>query len=305
MAFRLPPLNALRTLEAAGRLMSFARAAEELNVTPGAVSRQIRVLEESLGFPVFDRHYREVRMNADGAAYIRELGECFRHMERVTKRLVEQRGKPVLQVHIAITFTLRWLVPRLAAFHARHPCQQIRLSTATVSDEDLAASSDVVLRMMTNAEVAALPNDFVAHKLYDIDLVPVCSPALMAGRKAEDFSLLATHSLLHSNARPHDWGYWLQASGQPTIDAQAAIFFESSSLAYQAAVEGVGVAIGMRRLVESDLLSGRLVTPFRLHHRPGVAFYILHAAKASSSTTVTEFRDWVIDEASRERLSPD
>lgn len=295
MPARLPPLNALRMLEAAGRLMSFTRAAEELNVTPGAVSRQIRLLEESLGFPLFERHHREVRLSTQARAYVDQLSESFRQMERATQRLVDQHRQPVLHVHIAITFTLRWLVPRLAAFHARHPRQEIRLSTALPTSVELAASTDVSLQMRTQESVVQSSRILCAHRLFDIELVPVCSPSLLAaGALDGKVAALGQHMLLHSNARPDDWATWLHAVGEDQVDARAGIFFESSSLAYQAAVEGVGVAIGMRRLVEADLAAGRLVMPCSFVHLADVAFYLLHSRDAADFPPVAAFRDWIL-----------
>jgi len=295
MPARLPPLNALRMLEAAGRLASFTRAAEELHVTPGAVSRQIRLLEDTLGFPLFERHHREVRLSARAAAYVEQLSDSFRQMERATVRLIEQHQQPLLNVHIAITFTLRWLVPRLAAFHARHPRQEIRLSTALPTAQELAASTDVCLQMRSPAMIAAGAPLLAAHRLFDIELVPVCSPALMReGALDGRMGAIRDHMLLHSNARPDDWAAWMQAAGLREADARSGIFFESSSLAYQAALEGVGIAIGMKRLVEADLAAGRLVMPSGFVHRTDLAFHLLYAKSAATHAPVAAFRDWIL-----------
>jgi LysR family glycine cleavage system transcriptional activator len=298
VATRLPPLNALKTLEAAGRLMSFARAAEELHVTPGAVSRQIRTLEEILGFPLFDRNHREVRLSAECKAYVDQLGDSFRQMERATRRLVEHHRQQVLHVHIAITFTLRWLVPRLAGFHARRPRQQIRLSSDLPTAEELAATLDVSLQTRSAAMIAASTPLLTAHKLFDIDLVPVCSPTLLgSGALDGRFADLSQFTLLHSNARPQDWALWLKAAKTRDVDPQSGIFFESSSLSYQAAVEGIGIAMGMFRLVRADLLAGRLVMPCSFLHHTDIAFYLLYATAAAENETVAEFREWLLAEA--------
>jgi LysR family glycine cleavage system transcriptional activator len=291
----LPPLNALKTLEAAGRLMSFARAADELNVTPGAVSRQIRTLEDILGFALFDRNHREVRLSSAGRAYVEALTDSFRQMERATRRLVEHHRQEALHVHIAITFTLRWLVPLLPAFHARHPRQQIRLSTAIPNPDELAASNDVSVQIRSEAQLVASSATLVGHRLFDIDLVPVCSPSLIAAGEVNGRrNALAGFTLLRSYVRPSDWGDWLTAAGMPDIDPHAGICFESSSLAYQAAIEGIGIAIAMRRLVEADLAVGRLVIPYDYTHPTNTSLCLLYSNAAASVRRVAEFREWLL-----------
>ena len=278
--------------------MSFARAAEELHVTPGAISRQIRTLEDLLGFQLFDRNHREVVLTPEGRVYAASLGDCFRQMERATRRLLESRRHQALHVHCAITFTLRWLVPRLVDFHARHPRREIRLATMLPDDDELAASNHVNLQIRTDAIMAALAPRLIGQRLVDIDLVPVCSPSLLAagaldGRKNE----MQRYTLLHSNARRHDWGTWLQAAGISEIDADSGIVFESSSLSYQAAIEGIGIAMGMYALVEQDLKAGRLVMPYNFIKRTDTGFYIVYAASAAHEESVRDFSTWIASEA--------
>jgi LysR family transcriptional regulator, glycine cleavage system transcriptional activator len=302
---RLPPLNALKAFEVAGRLMSFARAAEELNVTPGAVSRQIRTLEDLLGFQLFDRNHREVALTPEAQVYANALGDSFRQMERATRRLRESRGHRALHVHCAITFTLRWLVPRLVDFHARHPRREIRLATMLPDDDELAASNHINLQIRTDAAMAALAPRLIGHRLVDIDLVPVCSPALLAagaldGRQDE----LQRFTRLHSNARRHDWATWLSAAGIRDIDAESGIVFESSSLSYQAAIEGMGIAMGMYALVEQDIKAGRLVMPFSFIKRTDTGFYVVHAANAAQDEAVRDFTTWILSEVRNETGLP-
>lgn len=298
MAARLPPLNALRTLEAAGRLMSFTRAAEELHVTPGAVSRQIRTLEDLFGFQLFDRNYREVQLTQEGRVYVESLGDSFRQMERATRRLIESRRHQVLHIHCAITFTLRWLVPRLVRFHARRPREELRLATLLLDDEELAGSTHVNVQIRSAAIMASLAPRLAGHRVIDVDLVPVCSPALLrSGALDADGAQIGNNTLLHSNARPHDWGAWLTAAGIRDVDAGSGIRFESSSLAYQAAIEGIGIAMGMRSLVEGDIRAGRLVCPHHFVKQTETGFYIVYSSAVPTDGAVAEFRDWLLAEA--------
>jgi LysR family glycine cleavage system transcriptional activator len=296
-----PPLNALKTFEAAARLRSFARAADELNVTPGAISRQIRTLEDLLGFQLFDRNHREVLLTPAARVYAESLGDSFRQIERATRRLLESRGNKPLHVHSAITFTLRWLVPRLVHFHALYPRQEIRLATMIPDDEELAASDHVHLQIRAHSAMVVPPPRLVGHRLIDIDLLPVCSPALLAegaldGRKGA----FPTQTLLHSNARRRDWGTWLSAAEISGIDAEGGIVFESSSLAYQAAIEGIGIAMGMQALVANDIKAGRLVVPYGFVWKTDTGFYLVHSRAVSDISPVKEFRDWIQQQASRE-----
>jgi LysR family glycine cleavage system transcriptional activator len=160
---------------------------------------------------------------------------------------------------------------------------------------ELVGSTDVSLQMRSPEAVIAAAPLLAAHRLFDIELVPVCSPSLLrAGALDGDVSAIRDHMLLHSNARADDWAAWMQAAGLREADARRGIFFESSSLAYQAAVEGVGIAIGMKRLVEADLAAGRLVMPSSFVHRTNLAFHLLYAHSAAAHPPVAAFRDWVV-----------
>lgn len=298
MGSRLPPLNALRALEAAGRHESFSQAADELHVTPGAISRQIRSLEDSLGFALFERHHREVKLTAESRTYVEALTDAFNQMARATRRLVDSRNQNHLHVHTAITFTLRWLVPRLVTFHARHPRREVRISTVLPGAADLSAlPTDVSIQIRNPQIVASLAPDLIGHPLVDIELVPVCSPSLMA---AEDLGRHPSRwdavTRLISSARPDDWETWATAAGV-AIDPQAGMRFESSSLAYHAAIQGIGVAMAMKALVKEDLEAGRLVPAHPRIHHTGHAFYLMYSQAAAAMPQVREFRDWIVAEA--------
>ncbi|MBI3706385.1 MAG: transcriptional regulator GcvA [Proteobacteria bacterium] len=293
MAWRLPPMNALRALEAAGRHVSFTRAAEELHVTPGAISRQIRGLEDHLGVPLFERNHREVKLTKTSRAYVGTLTVVFERIDRATRSILDSKRERHLHIHSSITFTLRWLLPKLGSFHARHPKQEIRLTTALPIAANFATGdTDVAIRL------AGASPDMIAHRLVDIELMPVCSPKLFSDiARVRAPAELRTHTLLHSSARPHDWANWLSAAGAPSVDPQRGIRFESSSLAYQAAIEGIGVAVGVKALVAEDLSAGRLVAPFDFIYRDGSAFHLVYSRHAAQNPQLIEFRDWIIAEA--------
>lgn len=294
MAFRLPPLGALRAFEAAARHVSFTRAATELFVTPGAISRQISSLEEHIGFPLFERSNREVKLTSAGQAYAKSMTEAFAQIGEATRQLQASEKQRVLRISAPLTFALRWLMPRLANFKAQHPKNEYRLTTVVPIPLKLAtADFDAGIRIFKKS-----PTDLVAHRLLDIEYVPVCSPRLLTGDKPlnqpED---LRHHVLLHSSARPDDWALWLSKAQLHDLDLNGGSHFESSSVAYEAALEGMGVALAMKALVTDHLASGRLVMPIDLSYSDGSAFCLVYPRKPEVSKSLATFRDWIVAEA--------
>jgi LysR family transcriptional regulator, glycine cleavage system transcriptional activator len=299
MRRRLPPLSALRAFEAAGRNLSIARAAEELSVTPGAISRQIRALEDYLGVPLFERNHREVKLTAASSAYVSSLTEVFDDAERATRRMVRAHRRETLHVYSSITFTLRWLVPHLASFRAKYPDQEIQLTAALPSALDFDDGDvDVAIQSITP------PPEMISHRLIEVEFVPVCSAKLLAeSGPLTTVADLGRMTLLSSVARGRDWENWLAAAGYPGLQPHHSISFENSILAYQAALEGIGVAIGRRFLIADDLASGRLVAPLDFVLRDGSAFHIVYSPKAASNPQVIQFRDWAFAEVEAMKLS--
>ncbi|WP_181832913.1 transcriptional regulator GcvA [Bosea caraganae] len=298
MAWRLPPLNALRAFEAAGRHVSFTRAAEELHVTPGAVSRQIKLLEDFLGVELFDRTNRDLRISEASRAYVAALTDVFDRTDGATKRLLNAHKEQPLHVHCAMTFALRWLMPRLPLFHKLDPTREIQLTTSfTPMPASILGAGDVDISIqLGRGDWSGL----IAHRIAGGELVPVCSPQLLATspalRHAND---LSRHTLLHSLARPDDWRDWLAAAGADAVDAGHSLRFESSSLAYQAAIDGIGIAIGQMALVVEDIELGRLVPAFDFVFQNGNAYYLTYLERAEKNPRLMAFRDWILGEAGR------
>lgn len=295
MAWRLPPLNAIRAFEAAGRHGSFTVAAEELHVTPGAVSRHVALLETTLGVPLFIRGNREVRLTAAGAQYLAGLTDALRRIDIATRRVTEVREGRPLRVMCSANLATRWLFPRLRAFHAHYPGRQVLLVTSLTSaaaafDSDQA---DILIRIGTGA----WPADLVGHRLFASELTPVCAPRLLrqAGGLAEP-SGLRRQMLLVSDLRPEGWERWLAAAGLPDLSQFDVQRFESSALAYEAAVEGLGIAMGEACLVQDDIAKGRLVAPWPISHRPPEGFYLVHQRHAEGMPRLREFRDWLLSD---------
>jgi LysR family glycine cleavage system transcriptional activator len=261
----LPPLNAIRAFEAAARLGSFKDAAAELSVTHSAVSQQIRLLEEWLGTPaLFRRSVRRVVLTPAGAALLAEFGPALDRISAAVQQHRARRGDApmvVLRVNALATFSLRWLLPRMNAFRAEHPDIEVRLSTSNDPVDALPEPCDVIIRGGPDSF-----HGFTSRYLIGERRLPVCSPALLDRVPLGDVADLARHTLLHVSSMPRLWRDWLAHAGQSALDPASALTFDHFYLTIQAALDGLGVAMGPTALIADDLAAGRLVTPF-----PGIS----------------------------------
>lgn len=292
--FKLPPLNPLRAFEVAARLGSIKRAAAELNVTPGAVSRHVQFLEQYLQVTLFERRNREIELTQAGIEYMRALNAAFGRIDEATKRLTDRRKRRRLHIWSSITFTMRWLVPRLSSFHAQNPGLDVLFTTSLAPLDFVADHIDVAIR---NRPLTG--DGLTSELLFETDLIPVCSPRLLADRgPLAQPEALASYTFLHSSARGDDWAAWLGGAGVHTVDPSTGMVFETSSLAYQAAIEGLGVAIGQRALVADDLALGRLVEAFSRPLRGRAQFFLTEREQNAPTTHLARFRDWIVNAAS-------
>lgn len=288
-----PTIAGLRALEAAARHLSFLNAARELNVTPGAISRQIQALEEYLGGALFTRQHKRVDLTPLGRDYVAEIRAPLNRIGAATKRI---RGRSSTRSTISIcvypTFAIRWLIPRWGRFYNRHPEIDVSLTTSlnpvdfTRDDHDLAISI---------GEIGANWGKLRAHKLVDVDVFPVCSPEL--AQKIKTPEDLAQQTLIHGTPRPDDWHLWLREAGVTSLDPEKGLRFESLNLAVQAAIEGIGVAMGVGGLIEVDLAEGRLVRLFDISRRSGRPFHLVYNQARAHDPKLVAFRDWLLEEA--------
>ncbi len=293
MLRRLPPLNAVRAFEATGRNGSVTRAARELSVTQGAVSRHVRGLEEWLGIKLVERTQHGIRLTAAGTTYLRALRSSLDQIDHATRQLQQSPADNLLRLKLPPTFAIRWLVPRLAAFHALHPTIDVQITTsherADFDREDIDAC--------IHSEREPVPATGFRRLVGEV-LLPVCSPRLLErGPPLEVPGDLARHVLLCSLNRPDDWPAWLRAAGVPHIDGNSGLKFENAALAYQAAIDELGVMIAQRALVEDDLRSGRLVTPVDLPLRMPGAYYLAYPPDRPPSARLLAFEAWVVGAA--------
>lgn len=295
----LPPLYSLRAFEAAGRLQSIRRAADELCVTAGAVSRQVQSLETFLGVKLFRRAPREIVLTAEGERYLAAVAEHLDGIRQATEAITGKRTVEVIRVRAYTTFAMKWLIPRLRSFQADDPSVEVRLETSNENVDFDREAVDCAIRLGDEAWVGV-----ERDRIFDNILVPLCSPSFLEQNPLESIDDLSSVRLLHSIVRPDDWRYWLDSAGANAIDAYAGDKFASSTLAYQATLEGFGIMMAQRELFAEDLRSGRLVQPFSFAlDRGDFTYYLIYPRDRLRKPAFRRFRAWVLNEMEREAAS--
>ncbi len=300
MARDLPPLNALRAFEAAGRHLSLTRAAGELHVTPAAVSHQVRGLEDYLGVKLFRRVGNSLLLNDAGQACLPGLSEGFDRLAEATERLKERDARGPLHLSVAPAFASKWLVPRLERFNAAHPDIDVRISASLEVVELDREGFDAAIRLGRGSYPG-----LDVHELFAESVVPMCPPDLIEGphplRTPADLRyhvLLHDDSLRFERAAPN-WPMWLKAAGVKDVDASRGPHFSHPDHAMQAAMDGAGVVLGWRALAAAALAAGRLVTPFDLILPMELAFSFVCPNVAAERPKIVAFRDWLLEESHR------
>lgn len=286
MARNLPPFPALRAFEAAARHESFTAAANELHVTHGAISRQVAAFETWLGVQVFQRRGKRVRLTDDGRRYLSTVQAAFDSIAHATDQLRDTGVVHVLRVNALPTFAMKWLLPRLHQFQRKVPNAELRLSTSNAPVETL-ESFDVAVRRGP----AHWPNCVSGHFLGESE-IPVCSPALLQRSPIKVADDLARHVLLHSDTRPDAWGNWLSAAGV-TAKCRKKQSFDHFYLALQAAVDGLGVALGPLPLLADELVSGRLVVPLAGPRIDARGYWWVARREVAQAPLVAQFCEWL------------
>jgi len=287
---RLPSLNGLRAFEAAARHGSFTAAGGELGVSPAAVSRLVRLLEARLKVPLFDRQPNGLTLTPQGRAYQPGLTAAFDGIARLTEQVTQARDDRVLTVGVGPTFAIRWLIPRLGDFHRAHPGIEVRLTTG---------GAVVALRDDWTCGVQLGDGDwpgYVAEPLFSAEMFPVCTPAF--AKRIKQPADLAAAMLLDVSHATEDWTQWLAAAGRSDLTARGPSF-GTYAMALQAALDGVGVAMGLRPYVVDDLAAKRLVRPFKLAVPKRRAWYIAYRRERAEEAGLVAFRGWLHDVARR------
>ena len=305
MIGRLPPLNACRAFEAAARLGSFSRAAEELNVTAGAVSHQVKVLEDWLGRQLFRRGTNSVVLTDAARSLAPAINEALERLAVGVEGLQGTSGAMPLTVSAQPDFALKWLIPRLPRFAALYPAIELRLVTAYRALDLVREDIDLAVRYLDRAAVASgdalaeTGGQLRADRLLRADLTPIASPALFPPDRPLELGALRDCTLLHVLSAPDDWRLWLAAAGVRGVDAARGPKFDSYALTSEAAAQGWGVALGRVGFIEGDLAGGRVVAPFALR-LSGPRSWFLLTARGRAKPRVAAFRAWMLHEAGNE-----
>ena len=311
---RLPPLNALRAFEAAARHLSFKKAARELHVTAGAVSHQVKLLEEHLGMPLFRRLTRALELTPEAQAMLPHVREGLDKLVSAVSLVRAREDACALTVMAPPNFAARWLIPRLARFTDANPDLELHVaSRQSMVDgaenghhlplEEAPADAPLVMVRFGDGRYPGLQVDEMFNAVY----VAVCSPKLTKGpralRKPAD---LRHHALIHDDtvteegARP-DWSDFLQLLDVKDIDATRGPRFSDAALAVEAAIEGLGVTLAMKPLVSAEIQAGRLAIPFDVTARTSYSYYLVTPETQAENRSVTRFREWLLGESAPER----
>lgn len=292
---RLPSLSALRCFEAAARHRSVSRAAAELHVTPGAISRQVRALEEDLRLELFLRTPAGLVPTAAGETLFAATREALDRLAEGVVQATTPAARRALTVGAYAFFASRWLIPRWGRLRSRHPGLDVTLITSSDPLELVPGRFDAVIAVARPEPQSGL----LVQKLVPIETVPACAPSLIG---EEGFRWAGQH-LLHSRQRPQDWARWLEAAGVTDLDPKAGTAFESIALALDAAASGLGVAMAIRALIEPDLAAGRIAIPVPFLRRSSRSFVLMHEAARATDPALLAFREWLAEEAGEDAAS--
>lgn len=305
------PFSALRVFECAARHLSFKLAAEELFVTPAAVSLQIKTLEDQLGVKLFHRHNRGLTLTDQAKSGLPALSAGFESIVDSVHQMRSSSENKALTVWMAPAFAAKWLMPRLHSFSEAHPgidltiSASIKLIDSNTTKKTIPAENfhrddvDIAIRFGKGDYPGCR-----VDKLLTVSAIPLCSPSLLKGkhalRRPED---LQHHTLLHDDTRYEgrpDWATWLKTANVKNVDASHGMHFNHVNLALAAAIDGQGVVLSMAALASDDIKSGRLVIPFDISLPLQQAYYLITLEEYVDHPRIAAFREWIIDEASQE-----
>ncbi|WP_228461864.1 LysR substrate-binding domain-containing protein [Paracoccus liaowanqingii] len=294
------PLNLaqLRAVEAAIRHNSFERAADELHVTPSAVSQQISKFERAVDTRLFDRHARGLTVTSDARDLGQRLALAFDIVEKAMENLIEERASGPVRLRIYQTWATRWLIPRLTHLHEKRPDVRVQFETGMQQAEFNRSGLDFAVQFIPRPQP-----DLLVVPLFPQVLVPVCAPAIAAGIQAPE--MLSKHPLISSANRMEDWQIWFGAMKLADTAPKAQLVFSNSTLAYQAALAGSGIVIAQAHLIEQEIAAGMLVAPFPIGVHSGQVIGLVEPAGRRLRAAARAFKDWILAEAPSPDHVPD
>ena len=288
---KLPPLNAVRAFEAAARHVSFSKAARELFVTHGAVSKQVAALESWLGTELFHRSPSQISLSEAGKAFLASVTPALDRIAQASSLLLEQKESSVLRVNAPPTFTMRWLIPRLSTFQRRFPGVQVKLTTSTAPISFAGQAYDMAIRGARQplAGMHAVP--FMTE-----EILPICHPDLLAKGSLREPLDLRCQTLISYDTEPVSWRDWLGLAGLADIHPQHSLQFEQMFFALQAAAEGLGVVLVPLFLVADDVIAGHLCAPFGFALAHQRQYYLCTAQRPEAGSVPAAFIEWLLQE---------
>lgn len=295
---RLPPLNALKYFEAAARRGSFQAAAEELYVTPSAISHQLKSLEEFLDLELFIRQPRKITLTQAGDEYYRSIQKALMEIDKSTQRLMSSHQSGELHLSMAPAFLTRWLLPRISGFYQTHPDVHLELSS-TAGIIDFGSSETDMAVYFGNGE---WPN-VETHFLRDYQHRPVFSPALLKHGPIDQPEDILNHTLLHVTKRLDDWERWCKKADISYRETRQGMDLSSGALTAIAAINGLGVALADVGFVSEELNSGKLLAPFDISMGNGKSFYLVYQKNRAMTYAMKAFQTWLMDEMSKDVMS--
>ncbi len=291
MPRRLPPLNSLRSFEAAGRHLSFTKAAQELAVTQAAVSQQVKALEQQLGVNLFKRLPRQLVLTMAGETLLPVVSKSLDQISSAVTAIRDNPGKEKLSVRLAPSFAAKWLSPRLRAFQDENPDIGLVLNHSNKAVDFRHSDIEIAITYGTGDW-----SDVVAERVLSIDFFPVCSPDyIRSDRPLDGAGELRHYTLLH-DATYENWEKWLQLAGADDVDPRHGTILDDTNVLIQAAIDGQGIALGSSIFVAEHLENKRLIRPFGQVLDSEYAYYIVCPEAYLQRPAVKAFRDWIIGE---------
>lgn len=294
---RLPPLNSLRAFESAARHLSFTQAATELNVTPAAISQQIKLLEQVLDVALFVRRNRQIELSEEGQLLLPHMTSAFEIMLKAIEALKTHQKDHPLTISAPPTFVAKWLIPRLDDFNQQHPAIGVRID-ASMRLVDLEHEAiDIGIRFSTYPD----PKLESTH-LISLEVIPVCSPGFMQRQTKLDSPQDLEHtSLLHYDNKTDeptwpDWNMWLTTMGYPDVKPSAGIYFAQPEMLIQAAIDGQGIALVATIFAEKDIQAGRLIQPFSVPMPINFSYYLVTTPRNAELARVLAFKNWMLQQ---------
>jgi|SRR5690606_5319072 len=288
-----PPLNALKFFLVACRHRSFTSAAEELSVTHGAVSRQMKLLEEWLGQPLFEREGQGMAPTAHALAYAEEIAQAFSRVQEASLAYGKGLTTRLLRVSAPATFAMKWLIPRLPVFRERHRDARIQIQTATTQQLGMGGAFDMAIRRdpPVQASYSGIP-------LFEEWQTLIAAPALLQERPVNELTDIHQHTWIYTDTRPRHWDAWLTAAGLPNRPWDT-LRFDHFYVTYSALQDGLGVGIGPFPTLSSDASLGRIAAPFPHIRTPARQYWAITPAATQKTLLHRQFEEWLVEEAGK------